>query len=115
MVIAPAVAAPQSFYQAFAEYLTEQGMECITFDYRGTGASLSAQSPFRIQLPHWGQKDLEAVLGFALATHDSRTLPVHLVGHSIGRQISAMLAFLSQGLKNRFGREWRNGCFGRRD
>ena len=89
LVIAPAVAAPQSFYQAFAESLAAMGIDCITFDYRGTGPSIADQSPYQVSLEQWGQQDLEAVLQHAFTCYTD-SLPVHLLGHSIGGQLIGM-------------------------
>lgn len=89
IIIAPALAATQSFYADFAGYLSSNGFDCITFDYRGSGDSLSETKPYDISLEGWGIQDIEAVI--RLAKQHCRSLPgpqpIHLIGHSIGGQL----------------------------
>lgn len=89
IIIAPALAATQSFYADFAGYLSSQGFDCITFDYRGSGDSLSKTEPHGISLEDWGIQDIEAVICFAKQRCRScpENYPIHLIGHSIGGQL----------------------------
>lgn len=89
LIIAPALAAPQGFYQAFARYLAGRGFACITFDYRGTGDSIAEQSPFNIKLEDWGRLDVEAIIRFAESLDETQSVsrPIHFLGHSIGGQL----------------------------
>ncbi len=87
VIIASAVAVPQSFYYKLASYFSEQGYSAITFDYRGTGASLAKSKAFAVQLKDWGEKDLERVIQHALELGTDDGLPVYLLGHSIGGQL----------------------------
>lgn len=89
IIIAPALAAKQSFYAEFARFLSSQGFDCLTFDYRGSGASLSESDPYNIRLEDWGKQDIEAVIRFAKrrSQYFSDIKPIHLVGHSIGGQL----------------------------
>lgn len=96
LIIAPAVAAPQTLYRHFATFMAGQGIDCITFDYRGTGESLAGNSPYRIQLEDWGRQDIEAIIRLARASYADQT-PIHLLGHSIGGQLLG-LARSSQAL-----------------
>jgi len=50
IIIAPAFTATQSFYADFAGLLSSQGFDCLTFDYRGSGGSLSKTKPYDIFL-----------------------------------------------------------------
>lgn len=89
IIIAPALAATQSFYADFAGFLSSQGFDCLTFDYRGSGGSLSKTEPYDIFLEDWGKQDIEAVIRFARqrCRYFSDNHPIHLVGHSIGGQL----------------------------
>ena len=86
LIIAPAVAAPQTLYRHFAAFMAGQGVDCITFDYRGTANSLAKNSPYRIQLEDWGKQDIETIIRLARTSYADKT-PVHLLGHSIGGQL----------------------------
>lgn len=89
IIIAPALAATQSFYADFAGFLSSQGFDCLTFDYRGSGGSLSKTKSYDISLEDWGKQDIEAVIRFAKqrCRYFSESHPIHLVGHSIGGQL----------------------------
>jgi len=89
VVIASALSVPQKFYQAYAEYLNSQGLQCISFDYRGIGESTFHGKLKDIQLIDWGVQDLHAVLehAFNLASTSGKVL---FVGHSIGGQVLGM-------------------------
>lgn len=81
VVINPATGVKASYYHHYARFLSAHGFEAITFDYRGIGLS----RPERLSRcgwtwRHWGERDVEAVLGIACATG----LLVMIVGHSIG-------------------------------
>ena len=45
VVVAGAMGVQQSYYQAFARWLAEQGYGVTTFDYRGHGLSLQVPLP----------------------------------------------------------------------
>lgn len=81
VVINPATGVRANYYHHYAGFLTAHGFEVLTFDYRGIGFS----RPRRLarcgwDWRQWGERDLEAVVGKALASG----LPVSVVGHSIG-------------------------------
>jgi len=81
VVINPATGVKANYYHHYARFLSAHGFEVITADYRGIGQS----RPDRLtrcgwDWRHWGERDVEAVLAFAL----SSGLPVSIVGHSIG-------------------------------
>lgn len=81
VVINPATGVKANYYHHYARFLSAHGFEVVTFDYRGIGLS----RPERLtrcgwDWRQWGERDVEAVLGLALASG----LPVSVVGHSIG-------------------------------
>ncbi|HSN73229.1 MAG TPA: hypothetical protein VLT59_17065, partial [Steroidobacteraceae bacterium] len=60
-VIAAAMGVPQTFYARFAGWLATRGIDALTFDYRGIGASrLISQRGREVTLLDWGRADLEA-------------------------------------------------------
>lgn len=90
VVIAPAMATPQSFYAPFASWLAAQGYMVWTFDYRGSGESLQGSmrgAPG--DLTDWLSKDYDAVLNFASTANPG--LPLFAIGHSFGGQCAPLL------------------------
>lgn len=90
VVIAPAMAIPQSFYAAFARWLAGQGYAVRTFDYRGTGESL--RGPRRGapgNLDDWRAKDYDAVL--QQSQRENPNLSLFAIGHSFGGQCAPLL------------------------
>jgi predicted alpha/beta hydrolase len=90
VVIAAAMAVPQSFYAPFARFLARRGYTTWTFDYRGIGASL--QGPLRrvkANLGDWLHKDYDALLRHVAAS--APDAPLFVVGHSFGGQVAPLL------------------------
>lgn len=90
IVIAPAMAVPQSFYAAFARYLAARGYAVWTFDYRGTGESLAgSMRGVKADLTDWVARDYDAVVNVAADAYPGT--PVFAVGHSFGGQCAPLL------------------------
>src|ERR1700761_4121807 len=71
------------YYSRFAAFLFANGMDVITFDYRGIGESRPATlRGFDAGWIDWGNLDFEAVLLFC--AHEYRGQPIQVVGHSAG-------------------------------
>jgi len=90
VVIAPAMAVTQGFYQGFARWLAARGIEAWTFDYRGTGASWPGSlrgAPGT--LGDWCRQDYDAVLRHVAALQPGRAL--FALGHSFGGQCAPLL------------------------
>ena len=88
VVLAPAMAVPQSFYAGFAEWLAGAGYTTWTFDYRGTGESHSGpMRGVRASITDWLTLDYDAVVHAAAAAGR----PVFVLGHSLGGQIAPLL------------------------
>jgi predicted alpha/beta hydrolase len=86
IIIVPATGVKQSYYQKFAEYLSQHSVTVITFDYCGIGDSL--KEPIRnIQTSahDWGADNLEAVITYAKKIFPQSS--IGLLGHSIGGQL----------------------------
>ena len=91
VLIANAIGVRQDFYAPFARFLAEQGLNVLTFDYRGTGRSSGERvAEIDTDVLDWARKDLAAML--AEARKASPQLPLALVGHSLGGQIFALAA-----------------------
>jgi len=90
IVIAPAMAVPQSFYAPFARYLAAQGYAVWTFDFRGIGESLRG-SPRKLKadLTDWLALDYDAVVNAAADAYPHHDL--YVVGHSFGGQTAPLL------------------------
>ena len=90
VVIAPAMAIPQSFYAGFARWLAGQGFAVRSFDYRGTGESHpGSKRGAPGTLDDWCALDYDAVLA---ATHaEFPQAPLFAIGHSFGGQCAPLL------------------------
>jgi predicted alpha/beta hydrolase len=90
VIIAPAMAVPQSFYAGFARYLSECGFTVWTFDYRGTGESLvGSMRGAKADLTDWCTRDYDAVIKLAADTLPGK--PLFALGHSFGGQCAPLL------------------------
>ncbi len=88
VVIAPATGVKRLLYHDFASYLAEQGLNVITWDWRGTGESRPASlRGFQANMRQWGTLDLASVIDWA-----EQKFPGELaaVGHSFGGQSLGM-------------------------
>ena len=89
VLIVSAMAIKQSFYADFASWLTEQGWEVVSFDYRGMGDSApKTLRGLETDVLTWARQDCAAALAFARARAAGR--PLLWIDHSLGGQILAM-------------------------
>ena len=81
LVIHPAVGVPQGFYRNFCAWAAGEGRLCLTYDYRGFGASGDpAASP--ATMVDWGLTDQSGALAHLKTLAPGA--PIHVVGHSLG-------------------------------
>ncbi|KXX66820.1 alpha/beta fold hydrolase [Flammeovirga sp. SJP92] len=86
LIIASATGVKQEYYQKFAQFMCEQGVSVITFDYNGIGRSLKQPiQQVRNNASDWGRNDLESVIQYGIQ-HFPTARKV-LLGHSIGGQL----------------------------
>lgn len=84
LVLIGALAAPQRYLRATAEWLSETaGYGVLTFDYRGVGVSAQSGDP-TTNLDHWGD-DVRAAIGAVRERFDPKTLLA--VAHSLGGMV----------------------------
>lgn len=70
-------------YSRFADYLFAQGLDVITYDYRGIGESRTGSlRGFKASWSDWGTLDFEAMLQRAQREHPGQ--PIDVVAHSFG-------------------------------
>ena len=83
IVLHGATGVPARYYRHFAAWLAEQGFACLTYDYRGTGASATrALRDETATLADWGLRDQPAAQRALEAAVDG--VPLWAIGHSIG-------------------------------
>lgn len=88
VLIAPAMAVPQRYYEAFASHLAGHGYMTLTFDYRGMGDSRPRKTSLRrvdTNIVVWAEQDLAAALSDLSRRVGSR--PITWIGHSLGGQV----------------------------
>ncbi|MBO3741256.1 alpha/beta hydrolase family protein [Actinoplanes flavus] len=88
LVVHPATATPAGFYRAFAEFLVENRIAVVTYDYRGTGRSGSPREHPGLGMRDWIEHDVPAVTAWARERFPG--LPQLAVGHSIGGHALAL-------------------------
>jgi predicted alpha/beta hydrolase len=80
-VIAGAMGVRQDFYAPLARYLSANGLEVATFDYRGMGYSRPRSlRGFEADVSTWAERDLNSMLA-------PTDLPLYFLGHSLGGQL----------------------------
>ncbi|RJG05024.1 alpha/beta fold hydrolase [Noviherbaspirillum cavernae] len=94
VVLPAAMGVKQDFYIPFAQFLAEQGMAVLTFDYRGMGQSTPPEyrhslRGFKADLYDWGERDYNAALHAAKGWQPD--VPLFIVGHSLGGQLPGLL------------------------
>lgn len=86
VLIAAAMGVPQRFYEAFARWLTDQGLAVLTFDWRGVGQSRPGSlRGFKASITDWATQDLPAVVDELCRRWPQ--LPATYLGHSLGGQV----------------------------
>lgn len=86
VLIVPAMGVSQSYYGAFARWLTAHRFNVVTFDYRGMGRSRRGPlRGFKADVFDWAQLDTAAMVD--VAADRAPQLPLYWIGHSLGGQI----------------------------
>ncbi|MEM8762630.1 MAG: alpha/beta fold hydrolase [Bacteroidota bacterium] len=91
LIIASATGVKQAYYQKFAQFVADNGISVITFDYNGIGQSLNKPiKELDNNAADWGRNDLEHVIQYALKHYPNAKKVV--LGHSIGGQLIGLAA-----------------------
>ena len=89
ILVHPATAVTQRYYEPFAHYLAQLGFCVVSYDYRGTGRSRPAQlRGFEVTMSDWMNEDVGGVTQWAVARYPH--LPLLAVGHSLGGHALAL-------------------------
>jgi predicted alpha/beta hydrolase len=89
VLLHPATAVAQGYYEAFARWLAGLGLSVLTYDYRGTGASRPADlRSCTVTMADWMEEDVGAVTRWAAGRHPG--LPLLAIGHSVGGHAIAL-------------------------
>lgn len=90
VLIASAMGVPQRFYEAYATWLSTQGLAVMSFDWRGTGESAPPRlRGFRASITDWATLDLAGVVDTFCARWPD--VPRSYLGHSLGGQLFGWL------------------------
>lgn len=86
ILICSATGIKQTFYRSFATWLSEQGYDVLTFDFRGIGQSLHQDLKYSTaSIDDWGCLDIPtAILTLKEQTNADKVI---LIGHSAGGQL----------------------------
>jgi len=94
VICIPAMGVTAKFYDAFAQKLSEHGMNAITADLRGNGCSeIRASRGTNFGYHDMIANDWPAIV--AAATDKFPGCPVFLLGHSLGGQLNALYTSLN--------------------
>ena len=90
VIVGPAAAVSQTYYQGFCEYLADAGFDVMSFDFRGVGQSKKRDiREYRdIGFLAWAEYDYPAIVNTMLEKFPDQKL--FIVGHSVGGWMPAL-------------------------
>jgi predicted alpha/beta hydrolase len=88
ILVHPATAVTQRYYEPFAHYLSQLGFSVITYDYRGTGRARPSLRGFAVSMSDWIDQDVGGVTRWAAERFPD--VPLLAVGHSLGGHALAL-------------------------
>jgi predicted alpha/beta hydrolase len=90
VLIVPAMAVEQAYYEPFARWLADNGYYVVTFDYRGIGRSRhSTLRKLEADVFSWARLDTAAMVDWIDRRIGDR--PLAWIGHSLGGQILGLV------------------------
>lgn len=95
VLIVPGIGMRQEYYSSIAAWFANQGCLVATFDFRGTGLSLTGTlRGYKANILDWAQKDAVAVLDELARLSQGK--PIYWLGHSLGGQIVGLVPNISK-------------------
>ena len=89
LVIASAMGVKRRYYEPFAQFLAQNGITVLTFDYRGIGDSRPPSlRRFNGTLTEWGTLDIPAAIDWV--TRELKPKSLAYAGHSAGGQLAGL-------------------------
>lgn len=88
VILAGELGYTQEHYAPFASFLSEKGIDVLTFDYRSTGESSSELKQASPHLIDYGRLDLSAMIEQA-RQHKPRQ-PIVMIGHGVGGVLAGL-------------------------
>ena len=86
LIIASATGVRQEYYQKFAEYIANNYITVLTFDYTGIGHSLRKTiKEYKNKASDWGANDIESIIQYVMTKYPQSKKVI--LGHSIGGQL----------------------------
>jgi predicted alpha/beta hydrolase len=89
LLIGSAMGVRRRFYARFAGFFARHGFTVLTFDYRGTGGSVSPHDRSDTALHDWGEQDLSGAIEWLRETRDAPRVGV--VAHSVSAQLLGLV------------------------
>jgi predicted alpha/beta hydrolase len=90
VIINSATGVLRQYYNGFARFLAEQGLQVISYDYRGIGGSRTRSTTDKaLSMVNWGREDYRGVVDWVEAHYPEHKIMG--VGHSIGGQLLGLL------------------------
>ncbi|MCL1124896.1 alpha/beta hydrolase family protein [Shewanella surugensis] len=113
VIINSATGVKKQYYTDYAQFLSQEGIIVLCYDYRGIGGSQPKKTEQRKQMrmQDWGELDFSACITWCQEHHAQ--LPIVCLGHSVGAQIiglannnNALSACLSLSGQSGYWRHW---------
>ncbi|MFN8613034.1 MAG: alpha/beta fold hydrolase [Vulcanimicrobiota bacterium] len=80
----------RQFYNRLAEFLSQRGLQVMTYDYRGIGGSRRGSlAELKADKLTWAERDMTAA--WAELERRSGQLPLYWLGHSLGGQMPGLV------------------------
>jgi len=90
VIVQGATAVPHQFYRRFAQFLQQNGVTTLTYDFRGTGVSgPDSLKGYPARCSDWGLYDMPATINWVRRTLAAEK--IYLIGHSAGGQQAGLI------------------------
>lgn len=75
----------QGKYHPFSKFVSQQGINVVTYDYQGMGGSKATLQNSKKSMRAWANEDLEEAIGFTKKANPHAK--IFIMGHSLGGQM----------------------------